>query len=540
MIKPYIKENILKIVIFEIVTLISAFIAILLPLVAGNFIDRLLANKSTDIITNFILIYLILSIINLFLGYIISRLGMILKTKIMYKLNRDIINRIKQYSLSDIENYNLSQLNQQLSNDCSVFVNYFFNLISNLVLNITIILIVSIILISTNTILFVNIILIIIIFIFWYKYFKKIVYESHKNFTDKNYKFYSALYEQLTTIKISRLYNLYKYFNDRLKYYFVKFFDSAKRNQKITFIFSSTETIATLLGQIGLFLIGGYGIMNGSISIGIYSILTNYFNLLINSAKYFSNLSQEYQNAKVSFERIIIFVSKEYESKKKILNEPVNTIEFRNVCFYNHNKSIIKNFNYLFSKEKVYCICGENGSGKTTLINILAGLYNNEYLGNIIINNVDIKQLDKDRFNAEHLRFSTQNPLIINDTIRENLRLGKSIDDQELLSVLKDLNFISINKDNVLEKIISFSMGNLSGGELQKISLARIFLENSDVYILDEPTTYLDLQSKKYLISKLETLKKKSIVIIISHDEEIMKVSDEIIRLNGGTNENIT
>ena len=236
---------------------------------------------------------------------------------------------------------------------------------------------------------------------------------------------------------------------------------------------------------------------------------------------------------KVSLDRLLELNKSNFIEKENYVDiGPIENIRLQHLNFSYEIDPIIKDFSYNFVKGKIYCITGYNGAGKSTLLDLIMGLYQDEYTGDIIFNNINITDLNMRQIIGEYFSILSQKSIFLFGSIRENIKLNKNISDEEINKILYEFNFYSDLKDLSLDTIINFTCNNFSGGELQKIALCRMLLYKNCVHILDEPTTYLDYKSKKNLLNYLEEIKKNSIVIIVSHDNEIINNADYIINLD--------
>lgn len=256
--------------------------------------------------------------------------------------------------------------------------------------------------------------------------------------------------------------------------------------------------------------------------------------MIMGCISYFLNLGKSYQDALVSYNRLEEILKKSKEINGKEFMDGIDTIELKNVSFsYDNEKVIIDHFNYKFEKGNIYCIVGQNGNGKSTLINLILGLFNNYYTGEIYYNSLELKQLDMYRMRKRIIGISEQEPKLINNTIESNVTYGIDIYNyDDIRKLLENLN-LSIDKfSKGLDTNINEDSNNISGGEKLKISLARTFLKDPDLIILDEPTSALDVDSIEKLKYILNRIKNKKIILIISHNKNILDISDEIVDLN--------
>lgn len=183
---------------------------------------------------------------------------------------------------------------------------------------------------------------------------------------------------------------------------------------------------------------------------------------------------------------------------------------------------------------------GKNGIGKSTLVNIIMGLFVNEYKGRILYNNLDIDKLDMVSIRKNLYGVSEQEPILINDTIYNNIILGIDKNKDEEIKILMEV----LNLDKYIESlplkmntIVNEDCSNLSGGEKQKLSILRTLLKDPDILILDEPTSALDHYTKINLINYLKSIKEKKIIIVITHDDCIKNEADHVWDFNKCFNE---
>lgn len=208
-------------------------------------------------------------------------------------------------------------------------------------------------------------------------------------------------------------------------------------------------------------------------------------------------------------------------------------IEIRNVTKSYGSKVVLDKLSYVFEEGKMIGVYGQSGCGKSTLLNIL-GLLDFDYEGDVIVNGVSTKKLkgkEIDKLVRENINYLFQNYALIDDiSVEENLlvvlkytKLSKSDKLNKIEKVLDDLSIGSLLKNKVY---------TLSGGEQQRVALARIMLKKGNIVLADEPTGNLDVDNRDVVLSILKDLKQKgSTVIIVSHDHSLLEKCDELINL---------
>ena len=194
---------------------------------------------------------------------------------------------------------------------------------------------------------------------------------------------------------------------------------------------------------------------------------------------------------------------------------------------YNDNV-LIEEGKFVVKCGDVVMIQGESGCGKTTLMKGLVKFYDIEH---IRLNNRDIREYSNDTVRNK-IAFFSQNVPIITGTIRENILLGQK-DSLNNISQLKNKKFMDkfFDLDDGLEHMIYENGSNLSGGDKQKIALARLYLENPDVIILDEITSSIDKKSSELIFEDIIENFKEKIVFVIAHDDNIRKYCNRVIKI---------
>lgn len=212
-------------------------------------------------------------------------------------------------------------------------------------------------------------------------------------------------------------------------------------------------------------------------------------------------------------------------------------LELRNV-FYKYDsstKTVLNDINVSFNKGKLYCIIGKSGSGKTTLLSLVSGL-DKTTEGEICYEGQNIARIDRDRYRAKSIGviFQSYN-LLTNVTAVDNVVLSMQISGSKEKGkkelAYKLLENIGIDKETADRKVLK-----LSGGEQQRVGIARVLSHTPDIIIADEPTGNLDSETEASIMRILTDLahKENKCVIIVTHSKEVAKYADEVINIQKG------
>lgn len=215
----------------------------------------------------------------------------------------------------------------------------------------------------------------------------------------------------------------------------------------------------------------------------------------------------------------------------KCLQTPLEgNIYFDSVFFKYNEDMILENFFLRIKEGKFTGIIGENGSGKSTIIKLLLKIYQCKR-GNIYVDNININEYDNEYY-YKNISVMWQNNFLMSGTLYDVINPGgKDLKKEEIYKLFNEMNLDIEKFEDGLNTYIYENNFNVSGGELQKINIIRILIEDRPIIILDEPTSALDNESEEELCKLLKTLLKGKTVIIVTHREKILGICDEIIEI---------
>ena len=256
---------------------------------------------------------------------------------------------------------------------------------------------------------------------------------------------------------------------------------------------------------------------------------------LIPSGTKIMNQYQAARMGKLSVEIISNELKKKIEkkdNKKYFQNFKLQTLKLNNLNFSYDKKKIIQNLDLKFETNKTYGIIGQSGSGKTTLANLILNLLEPDD-GKILVNDtINLNEIKND-FQS----FVPQKIYLFDNTIKFNIAFDnedKNINFEKLHNCIKisKLDKFVKNLKNGINEIIGEDAIKISGGQLQRLAIARALYNESQLIIFDEPTSSLDAENEKSIIENIITLKKDKIIIIITHSGNVKNYVDELIDLS--------
>ena len=202
---------------------------------------------------------------------------------------------------------------------------------------------------------------------------------------------------------------------------------------------------------------------------------------------------------------------------------------------YEQTNTILKNIDLEMKSGQYIAIAGVSGSGKSTFAKVLMGMEKG-YTGSLCINQVERKDINDDSV-WQHMTYVSHTPFISKGSVRENLKMANAqASDQQMIEVLKKVNLYEfLQQDKGLDTMLVEGGNNFSGGQKQRLAFARALLKDSELYIFDEATSNIDVESEKIMLKTIEEIAKRKTVLMITHRLSTMKSCDLIYMISEGT-----
>ena len=298
--------------------------------------------------------------------------------------------------------------------------------------------------------------------------------------------------------------------------------------------FSAFELIVNILQVIVL----AYAVFKSDLSVGAVVTVISLLGKAYQPIAIFNVEYVDYKLNKVTVKKYIDLLDLKDDdalSKGKLINNIIGNIEFNKVSYgYNEEKEIIKDLSLKIKSNTSVALVGESGAGKSTIIKLIMGLIKYQK-GNILIDNQELSSVNLNSF-YDFVTYVSQEAPIFDGTLKENLVFDKTIDDEEIIKVLK---LVCLDKFFArLEKGLDTELGEkgirMSGGERQRVALARLFFDNSKIIILDEATSAMDNITEKLVMENVINRLKNKTLIIIAHRLETIKDVNNIFVLKDG------
>jgi ATP-binding cassette subfamily B protein len=307
---------------------------------------------------------------------------------------------------------------------------------------------------------------------------------------------------------------------------------------KIKLVHEIFFTVFALIVNILKVVVLGYAVLKSDLSVGAVVTVISLLGKAYEPIAIFNVEYVDYKLNKVTVNKYIELLDiKDDEALNSglKLKELSGNVEFKNVSYsYNNEKNIINNLSFKINKNSSVALVGESGSGKSTIIKLIMGLIKYDK-GNILIDDKELSKLNLNSF-YDNVTYVSQEAPIFDGTLRENLIFDKKIPDEEIIKVL---NLVCLDKfyeklENGLDTELGEKGVRMSGGERQRVALARLFFDDSKIIILDEATSAMDNITEKLVMENVVKQLDNKTLVVIAHRLETIKDVDKIYVLSDG------
>lgn len=511
--------------------LVLTILASLFSLLNSFYLSSLYNQKNNYHIVLFL--FLLFSVFKIITDYIRNSIVFDFDNNFDSKLTNNIYKKILSLPLRYHHSRPVGDIMSRV-NDLSS-IKEFINFVSfSLITDFLFVIIIFIIIIFINKLLFLLLIIFALTYMFVYLLFRDKIYSMSLILKEKNSEVNSYLIESILGIDTIKNFNIEKERKLRFK---SKYNNLLKLNVKYNKFILSIELFQNFIMTISnvFILFVGIKLVNKGLLLFSNLIIINslliYFFISLKNIIYFDRILIDSKN---SYNRLEDLLDEEEDNNNKSNFNFNNNIEFKNVAYSYDSYNIFENLSFNIDKGDFVFVKGDSGVGKSTLFKILTKQIN-DYKGKVIIDNTNIKNLSLNDI-RNNICFVSQNEIIFTDTILNNITLFKEVAKKELEKVIRITGIDKFLKEkNIsLNFFLEENGHNISGGERQRILLARALLQNKKILILDETTNGIDTLSEENIVRKVKE-EYDVTLILISHRYDNLKLFNKVFEIKGGT-----
>lgn len=521
------KHKISKLIITSIILIM---ISIILNYYTLIIIDYILPNYNLNILIKLTIMFLVTSIFKSTINFIRGKLIIDINSKISISLNNDVTRKLFNLPYQFFKNKSTPEVISRI-NDLKDFRDSLTEIIINVSTNILLVLISMILLLKINIKLFIIYLIEIIIYILVIMIYKRSNNKHIDNILINESNYNKTLNESIYSYEINKNLNL---LNETLKkieisniknIFYHKTYEASLNTQ--LFI----KELTTNLTYIFSIFVSSIFIHKNIISIGNFLLFNSLIYYFTDPLKSILDLEPNINYIKNVYRRIndlLLVTTKEELTTNKFIN---GDIIINNLSYSNSFIPLFNDVSFKIKYGSKFLIYGESGSGKSTIIKILLK-YLDDYKGEILIDNKNIKDISSNII-SNSITYVSQNNFLLNDTLKNNIIYDRRIKDEDYENTIHLCNLDTLRNNNKLRNnmIIEEDGFNISGGERQKIILARSILKDSEFIILDEALSEVGVEEEKEIIKKLFSYFKEKTIIYISHKKEIISMFKDKYKL---------
>ncbi len=520
---------------FILVMLSSSMIGMVNTFLLGNAIDSMLSTATIEAIFFFAAAFLALNLVSFVIGYFAKVGGQRAMEYAVKDCKMQMMQHVEKTSMKYVGNISAGTLMERMNYDTQYLIMFALNTGAGIPENLIVFALALAFIFHIDAICGIAALLELPIIFGLYTVFRKKLLHRSRVLEGARELEYNRLYEMLMDIGHVKKNQIMGLLSERYEEAADGFIHVVSKKVKTTYFYNIINNNMDVFLRVFLFFYGGISVIHGTMTVGEFTIIYSYFSLVTSSCTYFLNLGKEIQSTKANYERLKEITDVPEETNGTEMLQHIEEIRLSNIKFaYKEGEDVLDGFSQTFQKGKLYVVAGENGSGKSTMLSLLLGMYIDDHTGEITYNGRSIKELDMCALRRDKIGVCEQEPFLINDTVRYNMIYSNdATQDEHLMELAYQVSFDEFlkNSEKGLSTLVGEGGGALSGGQKQKTALVKVFYKNPDVMVLDEPTSAMDAEGQGRLIAYLEKIKKKKIIIVITHDQKVIEAADEVVRM---------
>ena len=508
------------------------------PYLQKVFVDNIILGGATNYLFIFLIILIIISATQGFLGYLKEYLFDKFALIVCKKIRQDLYSKFQSFEFSFFDNNNTGELLSRIIEDVDVVWDTLSFGMRIFIEAIILFLISACIMLTINVPLTIICLAVLLPVAYIANIMDKKFWKVYSQISDQTAEINSIVQQDVSGIRLVKAFAREKYEISKFLKVNQKFYDLNVEQATIVGTYGPLIELLTNSAPIIMIIFGGYLCMQGNLSLGSLVAFSSYiFNLswcVRNLGGMINLLSQNKASMGKIFEileRKSKIVSKENAYNPK---EVKGDIEFKNVSFSYNNIEVLHNINLNIPHGSSVAIMGATGCGKSTLLSLI-GRYYDVTEGEVLVDNVNVKD-----WNLEALRSNMsivfQDTFLFSDTIKNNIDFGSNKPQKELIKAVKDSAAYSFIKEmpEGFDTVIGERGVGLSGGQKQRIAISRAIIRKSPILILDDSTSALDMETEFNVLQNLKNDKRNFTTFIIAHRISGVKDADIILFMKDG------
>lgn len=513
----------------------AGFMSVFLAYISQMIID-------TSTMRNYSMFYktIVLAVLFIILNFCIYTLRGYFRAKylkkVMFDINHDLFKHIMDQNISEFNKQNSSMYVSMFSNDLKILEKNYFDNILTIISELSQFIICLLAVFSLNYFLAMIIVIINIIVIYLPLLYGKHLSDKQSISVRKFAELTTKIKDYFNSFEIIKCFQINKRVINEFDQKEMEYEKSMQNFRYYESLISGFSTLTSLGVSIVTMLISSYFVIINKITVGEMMAITQLVNNIANPLGRLSNEIPLLKSVNSIQKNIEDIVKKVNNKNNNMQLKKLDRIFISDLSFgYDKNKDIIHDFNFNFIKGQKYAIVGNSGSGKTTLIKLVLKYYE-DYKGSILFNDTELKQIHYSSVYS-NITIVHQNATILNDSLKNNILYYRDYSDDDLKKVISKAGLEKFvhSLPQGLDTVINENGNNISGGEKQRIGIARALLSKTPFIVYDEPTSNLDNVVAQEIEQILLDNDKGCIMITHKLNEDTLSKFDEILVLENGS-----
>lgn len=544
----YVKPEMKTLVLCILISMVTTVVALLPPFMTKTIVDEILPMRLGDdvqqglrylsILVGILLgSYMVHYALSAYRGYLLRRSG----DRIVMNLRNDVYEKAQHLPMKFYDKTSTGSVINRISGDSNTIQAFILKITQECIVQFIMLVGIVVIMFAMHPKLTLLSLVPIPVVVVGAKIFSRKISPFYKKIWRRWSSVTSIMTDTIPCVRVVKAFAGEKRATDRFNRYNKEWYNVDVASARITQTFPCIIGFAVTCGSLLIWAVGGKWAMLGesNVSPGLLVSFISYASMFYGPVNFFAYLSDSYQSALASTERIFDILDAESEAENSDGIKPEKLrgkIEFRDVNFsFDKTKKTLSDINLVIEPGDIVGIVGTTGSGKSTLINLLMRFYD-QYEGEILVDGVNIKDMDLSAYRS-CIGYVQQEPMMFSDTIFNNIAYGvPNASVEQVIHAAEVANaheFIARQPDGYDSMLGERGVG-LSGGEKQRLSIARAVLKNPSVLVFDEATAAVDSETENLIQEAIERLISGRTTLMIAHRLSTLRKANKIIVVDQG------
>ncbi len=538
----YIKPQKNMLLFCSLLSIITTAMTLFPPYVTKMMVDTIIPSQNTRLLMGVVFALFASYILQYGIGYIRAYYMRVAGDKTVADLRNDIYKKAQYLPMKFYDKTSTGSVINRVGSDSAVLQNFMLRITQEVAVQFFLMIGIIIIMFALNWKLTLFSLFPIPLIVWGTRIFARKIKPFHKRIWRRWSAVTAVLADSIPCIRVIKSFAGEKRAVNRFETLNNNWLDVDIKSARIATLFPNVVSFLVTCGSLIIWIIGGNSAISGgdgAISVGLLVSFVSYATMFYGPVNFFANLSDSFQAALASTERILDILEaepEEMEGEKDPLPKIRGKIEFKNVNFaFEKTKKVLNNVNLTINEGDVVGIVGTTGSGKSTLINLLLRYYDN-YDGEILVDGQNIRNVDIHEYRSK-IGYVQQEPMMFSDTIFNNIAYGVPTASVEEVIHAADVanahGFIAKLPD-AYDTVLGERGVGVSGGERQRISIARAVLKNPSILVFDEATAAVDSETESLIQGAIDNLVQGRTTLMIAHRLSTLRKANRIIVVDNG------